>query len=214
MPVIRFASHDYRYALIGPLLWASSIQYFIVQIVAAHAWHTSYNLMQNPISDLGNTSCAEYRKRMVCSPQHGFMNFSFVVLGLTMAVGAVLVCRLFERTNARSLGFALLMLAGAGTMLVGLFPENTVSSLHILGAALPFLLGNIGLILLGLVLPLPRFLRWLSIFFGSMALLALVFFMTNQYLGLGIGGMERIVAYPQTIWLIVIGFYLLRNRKV
>ncbi len=99
-------------------------------------------------------------------------------------------------------------------MLVGLFPENTVSSLHILGAALPFLLGNIGLILLGLVLPLPRFLRWLSIFFGSMALLALVFFMTNQYLGLGIGGMERIVAYPQTIWLIVIGFYLLRNRKV
>jgi hypothetical protein len=35
-----------------------------------------------------------------------------------------------------------------------------------------------------------------------------VFFASSHYLGLGEGGMERIVAYPQTLWLIFFGTYL------
>ena len=43
----------------------------------------------------------------------------------------------------------------------------------------------------------------------GIGLVALSFFLKNVYLGLGIGGMERIVSYPQTIWMIVFGAYVL-----
>jgi hypothetical membrane protein len=106
-----------------------------------------------------------------------------------------------------------MVLAGAGTILVGLFPENTVSALHITGAALPFILGNLGMVLLGIALnKFPPLLRGFSIASGLVGLIALVLFMAQAYLGLAIGGMERFVAYPQSIWMIVTGFYLLLKR--
>jgi hypothetical membrane protein len=102
--------------------------------------------------------------------------------------------------------------AGAGTLLVGLFPENTISDLHILGAAVTFLCGNIALLLIGLSPYFSRRLRIYTIGSGIIALIALALFFTHQYAGIGIGGMERITAYPQTIWLIIFGTHTLRTR--
>lgn len=105
-------------------------------------------------------------------------------------------------------------LGGLGTIMVGLAPENTISSVHILGAALPFIFTNIALIILGFSLPISRTLRIYSVISGTAAIIALVLFINKIYLGLGIGGMERIVSYPQTIWLVVLGFYLLSKPKL
>jgi hypothetical membrane protein len=104
-------------------------------------------------------------------------------------------------------------LAGFGSALVGVFPENTISQFHILGASLVFILGNLALIILGLTLKLSSTMRKYTIGSGIVALIALILFFTHTYLGLGIGGTERITAYPQTIWLIVYGLYALRNPK-
>jgi hypothetical protein len=41
------------------------------------------------------------------------------------------------------------------------------------------------------------------------ALLALAAYASSHYLGLGEGGIERVVAYPQTICLAMIGCYLI-----
>ena len=188
---------------LGPILWISSLQYFVVQYLAAYAWQTRFSWQENPISDLGNTSCAEYSNRFVCSPQHDLMNFSFVLLGLTMIFGSVLIAQQYPRKQR--LGFYLLVLAGFGTILVGMFPENTIAGLHTLGAAMPFLLGNVALIVLGTTLKLPKALRLYTLASGAVALAALVFYLSHQYFGLGQGGMERLVAYPQTIWMIIFG---------
>jgi hypothetical protein len=45
------------------------------------------------------------------------------------------------------------------------------------------------------------------------ALVALCLFLTHHRFFLGLGGMERVVAYPHTIWLMAFGLYLLKRRN-
>jgi hypothetical membrane protein len=196
-----------RYPLIGPALWILSVQYFIIQIIAALAFRTAYSLKLNTISDLGNSVCGAYSGMYVCSPLHKLMNASFILLGLAMASGSLLIYLKFKKDTVTLVGFSLMAVAGFGTLIVGLFPENIVSFLHTFGASLPFLLGNVALIIFSISLAIPRLLRCYTFLSGFIALTALVLFSTQHYSGLGIGGMERLVAYPQTIWLIVFGVY-------
>lgn len=199
---------------IGAISWILSIQYFIVQVIVANAWKEPFSLKENPISDLGNTACGAYSERYVCSPLHDLMNLSFVLLGLTMILGSVFIARQFHIRHGVRSGFSLFAVAGFGTILVGMYPENTVASLHILGASLPFLFGNVAMILLADHLNLSKNLRIYTMASGVVGLSALILFMTGNTLGLGHGGMERLVAYPQTIWMIVFGVSLmLRHQK-
>lgn len=200
---------------LGAMLWVSNIQYFIVQIVAAVAWtRIGYSWTSNTISDLANTHCGLYGSRLVCSPLHTVMNISFVVVGITIIGGAVLLQRELASGLAERLGFGCMALAGVGAILIGLFPENSVSSMHVAGATLSFVLGNVGMIVLGARLErLPKILRAYTVLSGVVGLAALLFFMKNTYGGIGIGGMERFVSYPQTIWMIVFGGYLLLRRR-
>ena len=195
---------------VGPLLWIMSLQYFVVQILVSLAWVIDYSWTQNTISDLGNTVCGLYGGRVVCSPQHMWMNLSFVALGITQAAGAAMLKKQYSAGILQMAGFVCMIFAGLGTLVVGLYPENVNDVLHSSGAALPFLLGNIGMIILALSFrALPAVLRVFSGLSGALGLGALMFFMSHIYLGLGQGGVERVVAYPQTIWMIVVGTYLL-----
>lgn len=199
-----------RRPLAGPVLWLSCVQYFLVQAWVAAAWEPPYSWRLDAISDLGATRCGQFDGRSVCSPWHGLMNTSLVLLGLSMTIGSALLYR--ELRGSRT-GFLLMGTAGAGAVLVGLFPEDTTYWAHIAGADLAFLLGNIALIVFGRRLPLPRWLRWYSIASGAVALVALCLFLTHHRFFLELGGMERVVAYPQTIWLIVFGLYMIRGRR-
>jgi hypothetical protein len=78
-----------------------------------------------------------------------------------------------------------------------------------LGAAIPFVAGNIALVVLGLSLEMLAVLRAYAFLSGIVALLGLAAYASGHYLGLGEGGIERVVAYPQTTCLAVIGCYLL-----
>lgn len=175
----------------------------------AAQWSRPYSISRNTISDLGNTACGAYGGRLVCSPLHGVMNASFITLGITMMAGSVLILREFGQRRGAAAGLAAMVISGLGVIMVGAFPENSVPALHGIGAAVTFVLGNIGIIIAGRSLSLPAPLRLYSYLSGSLALIALGCFVSGHYLGLGEGGMERVVAYPQTAWLIVIGLYLL-----
>lgn len=198
---------------IGPIMWILCMQYFIVQIIVANAYVGEYSWARNTISDLGNTTCSVYSNRYVCSPQHLLMNISFILLGIFQLMGA-LVLNMVERSKKNLIGYGCLVLAGVGTIIVGLYPENAGGPMHAFGAALPFVLGNIAMIILAATSRFPIWLRYYSYFSGFIALIALVLFMTRNYLGIGLGGMERVVAYPQTIWMVIVGmYYLLRFKK-
>jgi hypothetical membrane protein len=201
-----------RYPLAGPVLWILSIQYFIIQVVAAWAWTNGYSWRLNTISDLGNMACGVYGGRYVCSPLHALMNTSLIALGITMILGSLLISRQFKDSGGAVVGFSCMAISGLGSMMVGLFPENGVAALHIAGAALSFFVGNVGLIVLSLSLPVSRSLKIYTFLSGALALAALGLFLSHSYLGLGEGGMERIVAYPQTVWLVIFGIYTYSNQ--
>jgi hypothetical membrane protein len=98
-------------------------------------------------------------------------------------------------------------------MMVGLFPENTISQLHGIGAFLALGLGNLSLVVLALAItqarPIFRIYTFVS---GLVSLTAFILFVSGVYLGLGQGGIERVVSYPQTIWLILFGLYMTLTR--
>ena len=203
----------------GAIVWVFAIQFFIAQIIAQAAWTTPFSLLTNFISDLGNTSCAPYplgSNMYVCSPWHAGMNASFILLGVIILLGAALIYRAFPPGRTRTIGLVLLALAGPGPILVGLFPENVNITPHSIGAAAHFISGNLGIVVLGIAIAATRHQMPLAIFSilaGGAGLLATALFVSGRYLGLGIGGMERIAAYALPIWLIVMGISVLRNSS-
>jgi hypothetical membrane protein len=152
------------------------------------------------------------------------MNAAFVLVGAIMAVSAVLLYQEFNEEAhdgywdgaqvAKLVGFFLFGLGGVGAVLVGLFPENVNSVGHITGAALAIVAGNLGILLLAAGFEeedkLPSRIRRFMVIWGSISLAAILMFAFKRHFGLGPGGMERIAAYPEVIWLISFGAWIWR----
>lgn len=141
------------------------------------------------------------------------MNASFIVLGLTILFGGVLVRSAFPRGLARLVGLILLALAGVGIIAVGLYPEDVQIEYHRLGAAGHFVCGNLGMVVLGIALKQARGRQALAVYSivsGVVGLVATALFVSDVFLGLGIGGMERLAAYPLPLWLSVAGLSFFR----
>ena len=206
-----------KYPYLGSLAWILTAQYLIITLIVARSWNTTYSFLHNSISDLGNTACRTYSNRYVsniyvCSPKHTLMNWSFAVTGILMIIGAILIYTLFKKSRSTMIGFTCIALGGIGGILVGLYPENTIGTLHVTGAFLDFFVGNLGIVILGMSLLTPKWLRMYTLITGFLTLICLILYSSKIYLGLGLGGMERLASYPQTVWLIVFGFYLLIVR--
>lgn len=152
-------------------------------------------------------------------PRHLLMNLGFAYLGLIMAFGSILLYNEFTSSDrkvdrlAAFLGFTLMSLAGVGAIIVGVFPENTLSYMHIAGAALAIGGGNVGILILGSVLDLPEAMRRYMLVFSTLSITCLTLFAAHRYFGIGAGTMERIAAYPETIWLITFGLYIWRFHQ-
>lgn len=208
-----------KYPLIGPIIWVLAAEYFVAQLVVASSFISGYSWANNVISDLGNSACGHYSNRFVCSPDHALMNASFILLGIIMASGSLLIYQEFRESRKSLVGFSLMVLAGIGSIFVGIFPENTVGVLHSTGAILALGIGNVSLIVLGLALGRVRnIFRYYTLATGIVSLVAFLLFASGFYLGLGEGAIERIASYPQTLWLILFGLYMTashyQNRQV
>lgn len=201
---------------LGPAIFSAAALYFVVQLIVAWVFIPSYSLVSNSISDLGETSCGGYGSPGMCSPRWWLMNYAgFVLLGLIMVIGSALLYhefteRVTRERRAAMIGFGLMALAGFGSILVGFFPENENRTMHIIGAFLAIAIGNAAILVLGGVLTLPESMRRSMLIFSSLALAALLCFASHKSFGIGRGTMERIAAYPVTIWLIAFGLYIWR----
>ncbi|HYW52266.1 MAG TPA: DUF998 domain-containing protein [Gemmatimonadaceae bacterium] len=201
---------------IGAIAWLLAVQFFVAQVVVATAWPRPFSLRFDYISDLGNTVCGPYpagSTHLVCSPWHLAMNVSFMVLGVTMILGAWLTRDAFPPGWVRTLARVLFAVAGVGVFVVGVYPENTDNERHVLGAGFNFVAGNIAMIVYGLALAqrpsTHRALMIISILAGVLGMLGTLLFITGHFLGIGLGGMERVAAYPMTVWQMVAGASLL-----
>jgi len=211
---------DPRAIRLGAIAWIASVQFFVAQFVAQSAWTTPFSLARNYISDLGNTACGPFPPdsgMYVCSPWHAAMNASFVAIGVTVVSGAALIRNAFRHARLSPWGLALVALGGFGFVLVGLFPENVHFPPHRLGATLNFICGNLGQVVVGASMLSSRHgQRWAgySIASGVVGSIATALFASRHDLGLGLGGMERLAAYPLPLWTIAVGIVLGRQARL
>jgi hypothetical membrane protein len=192
----------------GGALWVGCLQFFVSEAVAATGFVGAYSYRRNYISDLGALSCSAG-----CSPLHGLMNASFVLQGVLICAGAFVVWPLFLRGALSQLALGLVAASGLGVALVGLAPEDSAPGWHYLGAAENLLFCNAGAALLGVALlregEAPRVVGLLSLGFGLIGLTGLAGLAVGHDFGLGLGGVERVAAYPFPLWIAGMGAWLI-----
>jgi hypothetical membrane protein len=184
----------------GALAWLLTLQFFVVETVAQLQWPVPYSRADQVISDLGTA----------LSPAATLMNASFVVQGLLIGAGA-LVLRPALRGLAARIAPVLLGLAGIGALLVGFFPSDGIGVVHGIGAVLHLVGGGIGLIALAYgVRPRSEVLGTTLALLGLIGTAGTIFFLTGVTDLLGSGGTERLAAYPIPIGLALAGLALWR----
>ncbi len=177
----------------GALLFLASVQ-FLLFLVITEALYPGYSVSQNYISDLGVGSTAL------------LFNTSVFILGILTLAGTYFVHRVFTF----KLFTLFLVLTGIGAMGVGLFPEDA-GAIHGIFAMITFLFGGLSAVVSYKFTKPP--LSYFSVILGVMALVALVLFASGTYLGLGVGGMERMIAHPALLWGVSFGSSLMGSRK-
>ncbi|MGY4718767.1 DUF998 domain-containing protein [Naumannella huperziae] len=210
-----------RLRIVGLTALTITIQYFVIEAIVAGAWiDPAYSYVNNYISDLGAPRCATFADRAVCSPLHALMNASFLFQAVLVAVAvATLGPRL--RSPGRWLVIILGSITAIGMAMVGIFPGSVVEDLgsdpllHGTGAMLAILGGNLTVLCVGIVArrgPLLAAGSFVAAAVGLFAVLAQTVFGTD--LGLGRGGVERLMVNPWLVWAIVVGVLgLVRRRR-
>jgi len=190
--------YDYR-KVAGALVFVGGAQ-FVLGMLVAEALYPGYSVSQNYISDLG------------AGPSAVIFNSSVFLFGLMIVISAFFV----QRSMKDRLVAGLLVLAGVGAMGVGLFPES-YPAMHEIVSDMAFIFG--GLLPIASYRLVGKPLSYLSVMMGALSLSAMVllsaqysFSLGEQYfLGLGPGGMERMIVYPLLVWAAGLGGYLMAS---
>jgi len=177
----------------GLLLIIGGIQ-CILAITIAEALYPGYSISENWISDLG------------VGPSALIFNSSIFLLGVLGVAATYFIQRV---SNSKVLPI-LYTIASVGAMGVGLFTED-VLVLHAIFSLITFIFAGLSAIISYKMQKPP--LSYLSVMLGAFALLAIVFTFSGTYLGLGKGGMERMIAYPVLLWVVGFGGYLIGSSS-
>lgn len=195
---------------VGALCWLLTVEFFVAQFVAQAAW-PGYSMAVNDISLLGVISCGAFINpapggiEPVCSPLNLVFNAGMAINGALVVLGAWLTRGLWPASRLAGGGLVLLALGGIGTILAGVFPLDVSLPMHTLGAGLALGLACFGFFLVAAAVrrPYPAYAVY-SLATGGIALLGFVLYVAEIYLG-GRGTIERVAAWPQTLWYMVTG---------
>ncbi len=162
---------------------------FLVLMLIAEVLYPNYSVSRNFISDLGVGRTAI------------IFNSGIIVMGLLLMIGSTIIMKRVKPVFA----FHTVFLTGLFSMLVGIFPETTGVP-HLLSAFMAFFFGGVSAILTSFH---DKIYLWTGL--GVIALTALALFIGKFYEGLGPGGMERLILYPELIWGISFGTWLMKK---
>jgi hypothetical membrane protein len=180
-------------ALAGFLLFLGAVQ-FLVLMILAETQYPNYSPAANYISDLG---LWKNRSAWIFNP-------SIILLGgMTVTAGALL-----WSMHGPSVGPILVTLSGIGAFGVGIVNEKYLKP-HLVFALLAFAPSALAAVSYGMGTPLPF--GAASVILGLISLSALVLIAMRRTLGLGMGGMERMVFYPVLGWMLAYSGYLMAS---
>jgi len=169
---------------------------FSLGFTTAEAFYPGYSTSAKTISALGSDS-GTATSRLV-------FNGVMVAAGLLMVVAAYALRRVYESATIPATVAVTGVVGFAG---VGLFPAQTGAS-HTIAALVSF--GGTGILALLAARYTTGPYRYVSAALGILELLALVAFVAlGGNTALGVGGLERYVAYLGVVWAPTYGGYLL-----
>jgi len=192
--------------LAGALLFLAGAGVFMGIITAESLYPRVYTTGGNMISDLGGT---EPPHSIVLQPSAAIFDTTMLVAGALIILGAIGV---YAATRSKAVGISTLLF-GVGALGVGLFPGDT-GGIHELFAMVTFVSGGVAAVLSWRVVAGP--LRVIAAALGAVALVNFVAYIVLEdawfVTGLGVGGLERWIAYPIILWLVGFGGYLMGAR--
>lgn len=190
----------------GIALFFGVVQFGMFEMIAEFVY-PNYSVSANYISDLG-PPCAN---GATCASRTSWIIFdaSIIVMGICILASAYYLYRYFGwKPIAGMMG-----VAGVGAIGVGVFTESAPYSLHDLFSLIVFV--GIGLsALISYRLQKPP-LGHFAIVLGLVTLISLILYLPDSgvsvggYLGIGPGGLERLIVYPVLFWSIAFGGQLM-----
>jgi hypothetical membrane protein len=202
--MLRTTSRDRAVRLAGVLLFAAGAGILMGIITAEALYPAAYSTSGNTISDLGATLPPD---SVSYQPSAAIFDVTMIVTGLLILAAAWFGHRAFGRRTAT----AALTCYGLGAFGIGVFPGDT--SPHPYVALFVFVAAGVsGLAVAGVV---SRPFRHVSMTLGTITLgsivLGFLFLDRAPVAALGEGGIERWIAYPAVLWLVVFGGWLMNG---
>jgi hypothetical membrane protein len=170
----------------GNLIIVASLQLLLLVNIAEFLY-PGYSVSTNYISDLG----------VGPSPSKEIFTLGVLAFGLLVLMAAAL---LYGRKE--SYLWLFFAISGIGALGVAVFNEDTGAP-HVLFAVMAFAFGCLAAVY-AFKITKPMF-SYISLALGLMGLAAFVLLGTGVYLGLGPGGMERMIFYPGVLWALAYG---------
>lgn len=171
----------------GVLVFAGVAQ-FLVFLVVAEAIDPAYSVNVNFISDLGPRA----------APSAPVFDGSIIALGLLVLLGAYFANRAFHDW----LFTIPLMMTGFGAIGVGVFTED-FGGIHSVVSLITFVGTGLAAITAYRITKPP--LAYIGVLMGILSFLALGLFVARATLGIGVGGMERMIVLPVVAWALAFG---------
>lgn len=206
-------------AKIGFLCWISLSAYFIIEYIVIRNTTVSYNFLKQAMSDLGVTTCGRdtypFSLYEICSPYHHLMNWTFIMTGIAISVGAICLHQFWLDQRKTRIATFLLVIFGLSYTISGIVPADVHFLWHTL-ASLPGMFVQIpALIIIGLSIRRrsPKLAYWTFICaFISTNSLILLFFqpLFNELPG---GLLQRILYGSIYFWMTVTAITLWRDKR-
>jgi len=186
----------------GALLFSAGVV-ILLGIITAETLYPGYNTSINQISDLGATRPPN---SIILQPSAGIFDSAMIISGLLIALAA---CSLRRALRNLSI-FILLAILGLGVAGVGIF-NGSYGNLHGIIALITFVSGGLSAIVTFKVVRPPF--SYFSAALGAVSLLTLSLYYllgeSSPFSILGMGGVERWIAYPIVLWVLGFGGYLM-----
>jgi hypothetical membrane protein len=193
---------EYSNGKVAGTLFFIAVTQFVLGLIVSEALYSGYSISDNYISDLG------------VGPSSMIFSSSVFLMGLLLIIGAYFLQRAFNF----ELLTVLLILTAIGAMGVGIFTED-FGIIHGVVSLITFVCSGLSAIFSVICSYVHKFdlvkmpFSIISVILGLITLGALALFMAGIDLGLGVGGMERMIVYPVLTWGVGFGGYLIAYPK-
>jgi hypothetical protein len=204
---------------VGAAMWAAqplviAVELVVAAVAASAAVPLGTLLWDRSISDLGADRqdwVALGGPEPVQSPAWIAMDVAFVVLGLLMAAGAVLLRPRLPRGLSGTVATGLWVVVGLSAAGAGLVPLQVDEQAHVALSAPALLLQPVASVLLGTLLT-DRW-RWPTVAVGALSVVGAVGYLGRTSTAAGSGAFERLALWPAYLWLPVVAWVLIEHTR-